>query len=222
MKFFAGKFGASLNSHLCKLEIKGGTVMDWKRVVAFVILLAACMVFAFIVSVSYINSTTGENVDVPLWWTGQQFSGRLTAFAPDQITLKDDLGNEKTFMIDANTKIAFRGAAMGFAEGMLLKVVYRGSEEKPIAKSIRLLKETTAGQEAVGQPAPSPSQTGATEEVQVESETVEVVAPDESVQEAVPGEGESKEAQEVKAQEQVDQNAEKPENSNVEGEKESR
>ncbi|MCL5036758.1 MAG: hypothetical protein M1269_06510 [Chloroflexi bacterium] len=198
--------------------------MDWKRVVAFVILLAACMVFAFIVSVSYINSTTGENVDVPLWWTGQQFSGKLTAFAPDQITLKDDIGNTKTFMIDANTKIAFRGA-MGFTEGMPLKVVYRGAEEKPIAKSIRLLKETAAGQEAVGQPVPSPSQTGAVEEVQVESETVEVVAPDESkgaVQEAAPKAGENTVPEEVQTQEQVDQNAEKPENSNVEGEKESR
>ena len=193
--------------------------MDWKRVVAFVILLAACMVFAFIVSVSYINSTTGENVDVPLWWTGQQFSGRLVAFAPDQITLKDDLGNTKTFMIDANTKIAFRGA-MGFTEGMPLKVVYKGAEERPVARSIRLLKETAAGQEAVGQPAPTG--TGAVEEVQVESETVEVVAPDESVQEAVPNAGENTVPEEVQTQEQVDRNAEKSENSNVEGEQESR
>ncbi|MCD6310136.1 MAG: hypothetical protein J7M18_05440 [Candidatus Eremiobacteraeota bacterium] len=142
--------------------------MDWKRVVAFIILLAACMIFAFVVSISYISNTTGENVEVPLWWVGNQFTGTLIAFSPDEITLRDRLDNEKTFVMDKNTKIALRGTTR-FSEGMLIKVIYKPLKNKLLAKTVRLLKKQ---EEKIEEASPEPSPADEVEAT-VEMEVVE-------------------------------------------------
>lgn len=128
--------------------------MDVKRILGFVILLAACLVFSFLASFVFFSAYDVE--DMPTFWKGLKFSGTISNVGEKQISVKDDKGIEKPFAINELTKIFLRGGT-NLTEGAFVSVTYkevRGQTPEYLARTIRVLSgpAPTASPEASASP----------------------------------------------------------------------
>jgi len=78
---------------------------------------------------------------IPYWWKGRNFTGEISKVEGNWIVVKDCFNNkEKKFEVNVKTKL-FLHSCMTLREGLFVKIVYKKTRQKNIAKAIREIKK---------------------------------------------------------------------------------
>ena len=75
--------------------------------------------------------------NVPYWWRGRNFSGKITAVGKKVIIIQSAKNNKKKkFQMDKQTKIFLRNSEK-LEVGMYVKIIYKETKQVNIARAIR-------------------------------------------------------------------------------------
>ena len=100
-------------------------------------LLVTVFVFTLIASLR----AEDEMGNVPYWWRGRNFCGKITAVDKEKVFVLDAKNNvKKRFEINSQTKIFLRDVEK-MEIGMQVRIVYKETKQLNIAKAIREVKE---------------------------------------------------------------------------------
>ncbi len=100
-------------------------------------LLVVVFVFTMIASLR----AEEEMGNVPYWWRGRNFVGKITAVDKDKVFVLDEKNSvKKRFEINSQTRIFLRDTEK-MEIGMTIRIVYKETKQLNIAKAIREVKE---------------------------------------------------------------------------------
>lgn len=104
--------------------------MSRKRfiIIAIFLLLGFCSAFAQ----EYLDA-------MPYWWKGRNFTGEITRVEGNLITITNLNNEKKKFEINSLTKLFLRSSDH-LKEGLFVKMVYKKTRQKNIARAVRELK----------------------------------------------------------------------------------
>lgn len=119
--------------------------MDIKRILAFVLLGAACIVFGFLSSMLYVYNAEFYD-DLPPHWSGPSFTGTVesvtAASGLSTIVVVSESGEKRNLETQSKTIYILHEPAKGIEKGNLVKVNFRFVKpDKYFAKAVRQLKQ---------------------------------------------------------------------------------
>lgn len=106
--------------------------MKGKNIIAFLALLAFLLVTTAVIM-------AGPVENVPYWWKGRNFSGNVTAVGKYKLFVVNKENITKEFDMEKDTRIFLRNG-QNIKKGMYIKVTYKETKQKNIAKAIREIK----------------------------------------------------------------------------------
>jgi hypothetical protein len=107
-----------------------------KRILGFVLLGTACIVFGFMVA-EMRTETQEYGPDVPYWYKGLRKTGTLMSIEQGVAHVKVAGGMAMSFKIDPLTQIVVWPPSTGLTPGDEVTVVYKQTNEVNIARLIR-------------------------------------------------------------------------------------
>jgi len=115
------------------MEKPGDDIVKMKRLIVLLVLMA----FIF-TSIGILFAKELQNV--PYWWKGRNFTGRIIRIAKNRIIVVNRKNQRKEFKIDSQTRIFLRKSEK-MEPGLFVKVIYKETKQINIARAIREVKK---------------------------------------------------------------------------------
>ena len=121
--------------------------MDVKRIVACV-LLGCALGIGFFVCYFILARDSDDVDDVPVWWRGSSYSGKVTQLSGTRLSLELTTGEFRQFRLDSGTRY-FLWTNQPVVPGLAVKVSFREIKASPqpylLARTIRVLPTQDLG-----------------------------------------------------------------------------
>lgn len=109
-----------------------------KNKAGFILLLMLFAFTGFLCKPAAAEETYIENV--PYWWTGRNFSGRVEGVGKYKIIVIGKNNEKKEFEMNQSTRIFLRESEQ-LTKGMYVKITYKETKQINIAKAVREVKD---------------------------------------------------------------------------------